>query len=276
MIHLFPKRKNRMYLICGCYIALLGVYFALNKGINPVPALLLGAAGLGVVIFSQHLTAFNMHSQLLAKLYDHLNVDGFLKTYEPMLKIPVKNQNIALTLRLHASNAYCAQGRFDEAIALLTSFQIQPGKNKEEDLLSRFAVVSNLCYCAEQKNDIETAKTYMNELRTLKKELEAMQEGKPMKKRMVFNTELNEQCLNFLTTGKADVEVLRNLVKNNPQQLHKITLSLWVARAELALNNRREAEKLLEQIVKLAPDLYPGKVAAQLLTGLPAKTESKE
>ena len=276
MIHLFPKRKNRMYLICACYIALLGVYFALNKGSNPIPALILAAVGLAIVVFSQCLTAFNMHSQLLSKLYDHLNVDGFLKSYEPLLQIPVKNQNIALTVRLHASNAYCAQGRFDEAIALLTSFKAQPGKNKEEDLLSRFAVVSNLCYCAEQKNDIEAAKAYMNELLDLKKELEALQEGKPMKKRMVFNTELNEQCLKFLTTGKADVDVLKNLVKNNPQQLHKITLSLWVARAELAVNNRREAEKLLEQIVKLAPELYPGKVAAQLLTGLPAKTESNE
>ncbi|MBQ5761021.1 MAG: hypothetical protein IIV85_04600, partial [Clostridia bacterium] len=122
MIHLFPKRKNRMYLICGCYIALVGAYFALNKGVNPIPVLLIAAVGLAIVIFSQCLTAFNMHSQLLSKLYDHLNVDGFLKAYEPMLKMPVKNPNIALTLRLHASNAYCAQGRFDEAIALLTNF----------------------------------------------------------------------------------------------------------------------------------------------------------
>jgi len=274
MIHLFPKRKNRMYLICACYIALVGVYFALNRGVNPIPVLLIALVGLGIVIFSQYLTAFNMHSQLLSRLYDHLNVEGFLRDYEPMLKLPVKNQNIALSVRLHTSNAYCAQGRFDEAIKLLSSFSIQPGKNQEEDLLSRFAIVSNLCYCAEQKNDLESAKTYMDELLSLKKQLEALQESKPMKKRMVFNTELNEQCLNLLTTGKADIEVLKNLVKNNAQQLHKITISLWVARAELAVNNRREAEKLLEQIVKLAPDLYPGKVAAQLLTGLPSKSEA--
>lgn len=274
MIHLFPKRKNRMYLICACYIALVGVYFALNKGINPIPVLLIAAAGMGIVVFSQYLTAFNMHSQLLSRLYDHLNVEGFLRDYEPKLKLPIKNQNIALSVRLHTSNAYCAQGRFDEAIELLSSFTIQPGKNKEEDLLSRFAVVSNLCYCAEQKNDLETAKKYMDELLTLKKELESMQEGKPMKKRMIFNTELNEQCYAYLTNGKVNIETLKNLVKNNPQQLHKITISLWVARAELSANNRREAEKILEQIVKLAPDLYPGKLAAQLLTGLPAKAEA--
>ena len=274
MIHLFPKRKNRMYLICACYIALVGVYFALNRGVNPIPVLLIALVGLGIVVFSQYLTAFNMHSQLLARLYDHLNVEGFLRDYEPMLKLPVKNQNIALTVRLHISNAYCAQGRFDDAIELLSSFSIQPGKNQEESLLSRFAVVSNLCYCAEQKNDLETARKYMDELLSLKKQLEALQESKPMKKRMVFNTELNEQCYAYLTTGKADIEALKNLVKSNAQQLHKITISLWVARAELSVNNRREAEKILEQIVKLAPDLYPGKVAAQLLTGLPAKAEA--
>ena len=274
MIHLFPKRKNRMYLICACYIALVGVYLALNSGANLLPVLLISAVGLVIVIFSQYLTAFNMHSQLLSRLYDHLNVEGFLRDYEPLLKIPVKNPSIALSVRLHTSNAYCAQGRFDDAIALLSSFSVPPGKNQEETLLSRFAIVSNLCYCAEQKNDLEAARAYMDELLALKKKLEALQEGKPMKKRMVFNTELNEQCLKYLTDGKADIEALKTLVKNNPQQLHKITISLWVARAELSANNRREAEKLLEQIVKLAPDLYPGKVAAQLLTGLPAKAEA--
>lgn len=275
MIHLFPKRKNRMYLICACYIALVGAYLALNPAANLLPVLLLALVGLAVVVFSQYLTAFNMHSQLLSRLYDHLNVDGFLKEYEPLLKLPVKNQNIALSVHLHASNAYCAQGRFDDAIELLSSFTVQPGKNKEEDLLSRFAIVSNLCYCAEQKNDLETAKQYMNELLALRKQLEAMQTNKPEKKRMVFNTELNEQCLKFLTTGKADIETLRKLVKSNTQQLHKITISLWVARAELAVNNRREGEKILEQIVKLAPDLYPGKVASQILHGLPAKSEEQ-
>ena len=40
----------------------------------------------------------------------------------------------------------------------------------------------------------------------------------------------------------------------------------------LSENNRREGEKLLAQIVKLAPNLYPGKVAAQLLAGLPGKS----
>lgn len=271
MIQLFPKRRNRMYLICGCYIAMVGVYAALNRGVSLLPLLLIAGVGLAIVVLSQYLTAFNMHSQLLARLYNQLNVEGFLREYEPMLSLPVKNQNIALSVRLHASNAYCAQGRFDEAMALLSSFTVQPTKKPEDDLLSRFAIVSNLCYCAEQKNDLDAAKKYMDDLLELKKQLEAMQTSKPEKKRMVFNTELNEQCLQYLTTGKADIEALKKLVQNNTQQLHKITISLWIARIYLSMNNRREGEKLLQQIVKLAPDLYPGKVAAQLLAGLPAK-----
>ena len=175
-------------------------------------------------------------------------------------------------MRLHTSNAYCALGRFDEAIALLSAFTVKPTKNAEDDLLSRFAIVSNLCYCAEQKNDLPAARQYMDELLALKAKLEAMQASKPEKKRMVFSTELNEQCLSFLSTGKADVGVLQRLVQSNTQQLHKITISLWIARVYLSENNRREGEKLLAQIVKLAPDLYPGKVAAQLLAGLPAKS----
>ena len=105
MIHLFPKRKNRMYLICACYIALVGVYFALNRGVNPIPVLLIALVGLGIVIFSQYLTAFNMHSQLLAKLYEQMDIDGFLRQYEPMLALNVKNANVRLTLVTLAVNA---------------------------------------------------------------------------------------------------------------------------------------------------------------------------
>ena len=269
MIHLFPKRKKRMLILCACYLALVGVYLALNRTANPVPVLLIAAVGLAIVVISQYLTAFNIHSQLLARLYNQLDAEGFLRDYESKLQLPIKNQNIALTVRLHVSNAYCAQGRFDEAIALLSSFTAKPSKDAEDDLLSRFAIVSNLCYCAEQKNDLPAARQYMDELLSLKARLEAMQAAKPEKKRMVFSTELNEQCLSFLSTGKADIEVLQRLVQSNTQQLHRITISLWIARVYLSENNRREAEKLLEQIVKLAPDLYPGRTAAQLLASLP-------
>ena len=83
---------------------------------------------------------------------------------------------------------------------------------------------------------------------------------------MVFYTDLNEQCLALMKTGKADIEVLRNQVqKNNRQMLPKITTSLWVARAYLADGQKGEAERLLRRIVELAPNLYPGKEAARLL-----------
>lgn len=275
MIELFPKRKKRAMILCACYLALVGVYLALNRAANPLPVLLIAAVGLGIVMISQYLTAFNMHSQLLSRLYDQLDAEGFLRDYEPKLQLPLRNQNFALSVRLHTSNAYCALGRFDDAIALLSSYTVKPTKNHESDLLSRFAITSNLCYCAEQKNDLPAAKRYMDELLALKAQLEALQAGKPEKKRMVFNTELNEQCLSYLTTGKADIEALRKLVASNAQQLHKITISLWIARAYLSENNRREGEKILTQIVKLAPQLYPGKVAAQLLSGLPAKASEE-
>ena len=159
----------------------------------------------------------------------------------------------------------------------MTSFTVKPTKNAEDDLLSRFAIVSNLCYCAEQKSDVETAKRYLNELLDLRRQLEKLQENKPQKNKMAFSTELNEQCMQYLKTGKADVEKLKAITRQNQsQQLQRITSSLWVARADLAENNRREAQSILEQIVKLAPNLYPGKVAAEMLASLPAKAKDAE
>ena len=50
-----------------------------------------------------------------------------------------------------------------------------------------------------------------------------------------------------------------------------VTSSLWLARAYLSEGNREEAEKLLRRIVELAPALYPGKAAAQMLKELEAQ-----
>lgn len=276
MIHLFPKLKKRMLIIAGAYLALAIVLLCVRSG-NPIVTVVFAVLGLIIVVASQLLNATNAHSQLLNRLYNQLDVEGFLREYEPKLQIPLKNQNMRLMVRLHLSNAYCALGRFDDAIRILSEVTITEGKNHEETLLSRFAIVSNLCYCAEQKNDIPTAKKYLDELLALRGQLEALQEGKPEKQRMVFSTDLNEQCMLLLTTGKADVEKLKTITRQNQnQQLQRITSSLWVARADLAENNRREAESILNQIVKLAPDLYPRKTAKQMLSELPAKPEEKE
>lgn len=271
MIHLFPKLKNRMMLMSACCIALAGVYVA-SGGMNKVIPVLIVVVGVASVVILQLLTSFNMHSQLISRLYNQLNVEGFLRDYEPLAQMKLKNPNLHLMVRLHLSNAYCAQGRFDKAESLLNAIPVAKGKKPEDELLSRFAIMSNLCYFAQQQDDIPKAQKCLNELLALKKQLESLQAAKPEKKRMIFNTELNEQVMTFLTTGKADIEALRKLIQNNPQQLHRITISLWLARAYLAENNRREAEALLGKIVKLAPELYPGKVAASILSGLPGNS----
>lgn len=276
MIHLFPKLKKRMLIVLAAYLALALILLLVRSG-NPIVTVVFAVLGLIIVVASQLLNATNAHSQLLNRLYNQLDVEGFVREYEPKLQIPLKNQNMRLMVRLHLSNAYCALGRFDDAIRILSEVTIEEGKSHEETLLSRFAIISNLCYCAEQKNDIPTAKKYLDELIELRKQLEALQEGKPEKQRMAFSTDLNEQCMLLLTTGKADVEKLKAITRQNQnQQLQRITSSLWVARADLAENNRREAESILNQIVKLAPDLYPGQVAKQMLAELPARTEEKE
>ena len=271
MIDLFPKLKKRLFIVLAVYVALVAALLVFSSG-NPAVTLLLALVGLAIVLFAELTSAANAHSQLLNRLYNQLDVEGFLREYEPKLQLTLKNPNMALMVRLHLSNAYCAQGRFDDAIALLSSFEIREGKNAEETLVARFAVTSNLCFCAEQKNDVETAKKYLDELLDLRRQLEKLQENKPQKDKIAFSTELNEQCYQFLTTGHADVEKLKAITRQNQsQQLQRVTSSLWVARADLAENNRREAQSILEQIVKLTPNLYPGKVAADMLAALPAK-----
>ena len=124
------------------------------------------------------------------------------------------------------------------------------------------------------KNIFRGIRRVLDELPGYKKQLEAIQETKKPKQRMAFSCELNDQCMKLLSTGKCDIQALKTQVQqNNTQQLHRITTSLWIARAYLAEQNRREAENILQQIVKLAPDLYPGREAARLLAELPAKAE---
>ena len=276
MIDLFPKQKRRMLIVLGIYLGLAALLLIIGSG-NAIVTAVLAVFGLIIVLAAELTGAANAHSQLLNRLYNQLDVEGFLREYEPKLQLKLKNNNMALMVRLHISNAYCAQGRFDDAMVLLSSFEIKESKNHEETLLARFAVISNLCYCAEQKSDVETAQKYLSELLDLRRQLEKLQENKPQKNKMVFSTELNEQCMQYLKTGKADVEKLKAITRQNQsQQLQRITSSLWVARADLAENNRREAQSILEQIVKLAPNLYPGKVAAEMLAALPAKEKDAE
>lgn len=273
MLSLFPQFKTRFLLWSGILIGCLALLTVLKPGISLLALVVLAIIGVICIFASQYLNAANMHNRQLNRLYNQLDVEGFLKEYEPHLSVNLRNQNLYLMIRLHLSNAYCAQGRFEDAMNLLSSAKIKEGK-REATLLARFSIASNLCYCAEQMNDISTAKAHLDDLLRYKKELEAIQTTKKPKQRMVFSTELNEQCLKLLSTGKADIEALKTQVqRNNTQQLHRITTSLWIARALLAENNRREAQELLEKIVNLAPNLYPGKAAAEMLAALPEKAD---
>ncbi len=273
MLSLFPQFKTRFLLWSGVLIGCLAILTMLKPGMNLVALIILACIGVVCIGASQYLNAANAHNRQLNRLYNQLDVEGFIKEYEPHLSVKLRSQNLYLMVRLHLSNAYCAQGRFQDAINLLSSVQIKEGK-PEATLLARFSIASNLCYCAEQMNDLSSAQAHLNDLLRYKKELEDIQKTKKPKQRMVFSTELNEQCMKFLTTGKADIETLKTQVQqNNTQQLHRITTSLWIARAQLAENNRREAQALLEKIVNLAPNLYPGKAAAELLANLPVKSE---
>ena len=248
MLTLFPKFKTRLILFEGLFVALMAALYLLKPTMNPIAMILMLIVGCLFIAAAQYINAANTHSRQLNRLYNQLDVDGFLKEYEPHLQQNPKNPNLYMMVRLHLSNAYA--------------------------LMSRFAVTSNLCYCAEQMGDLDAAKKYLDELHGYKKQLEAIQETKKPKQRMAFSCELNDQCMKLLSTGKCDIQALKTQVQqNNTQQLHRITTSLWIARAYLAEQNRREAENILQQIVKLAPDLYPGREAARLLAELPAKAE---
>ena len=271
MLQLFPIYKKRIFLYTGIWVFFMAAVMWVFPYVSPAVLVLGAIIGTLVIMVMQYLHATGMHNGLLGVLYNELDVERFVRQYEPLLSVPVKNNQLYLMVRLHLSNAYCAQGRFEDAIALLTATQIRKD-SEEKMLLSRFAIASNLCYCAEQMNDLPEAEKRLADLLAIKAQLEEMQKSKPEKKRMSFSTALNEQCMKFLKTGKADVEFLRTQVQeNNVQQLHRITTSLWIARAYLAENNRREAEKLLKRIVELAPNLYPGRCARELLDQFPAK-----
>lgn len=273
MINLFPSLKKRMTILLIVYMALVFLLGFLGQT-SILVLLLFSVIGVGVIIVSQYSNANKAHEQLLARLYNNMDAEGFVREYTKMLDYDVKHPNLYMMIRLHLSNAYCALGRFDDAISLLAAIPFPPQKKEEAELIARYTVSSNLCYCSLLAKDIPAAERYMEETLASKKRLDAIQQTKPEMQRMVFNNVLNEQCLRLLKTGKCDADALRTQVQtNNTQMLHRVTTSLWIARALLAENNRREAESLLEKIAKVAGHLYIGREAKALLAGLPAKEE---
>ena len=268
MIHLYPALKKNLRNLLILLLVCVAAYTLFLPGVTPAAALIIYLLGALLVLFSQASMASKVHAKQLELLYSKLEIEEFLKGYEPHLKLALKNQNLYLTVRMHIANAYCAQGRFDEAIAMLSSLSVAPSKKPEEALLTRFGLTSNLCYCYALKEDAEGMKPVLDELISLRKELEALQERKPKKKRRAFSTRFNEMCYELLTTGKADVAELKGWVMGNNQQLLRAQAALWVARAAVAAGDLKDAEDVLRQIIKVSPSIYPGKVAARMLSKL--------
>ena len=278
MLALYPKYIRRFLILGVVLVAVIIAVLTMNPAANRVMWIAMGFLGIAAMFVSASTSAAQEHGAELSRLYDKLDAEGFVKDYSRHLDQKKIFEDTDLMVRMHLSNAYAALGAFDKAMEILENYvPKKKKKNEEAELLNRFAVVSNLCYCAEQQKNIEKAKDYLTELLELRQKLDAIQEKKPMNKRMAFNTELNEQCMQWLETGKADVEILKHdVMAVNKQMLPKITTSLWIARAYLSDNQRREAEKLLKRIVELAPNLYPGREAAKLLETLPKQEKGKQ
>ena len=268
MLALYPKRLLRFALLCAALVLCVVFVIVFRRGGNPVVWAFLGLFGAAELLVFSSNAAMQEHSRELNRLYEQLDAEGFVRDYSRHLGQKLPNRDTELMVRMHLSNAYVALGRFDEAKKVLKDYA--PGQKKEESrLLSEFAATSNLCYCAEQEGNREEAGRYLDRLHDLKSRLEKIQEGKPENRRMRFSTLLNEQCMKYLETGKADVSVLKDQVQpGNRQLLPRVTTALWIARAYLSEDNKKEAEKLLERIVKLAPHLYPGKEAKALLESM--------
>ncbi|MBR5225159.1 MAG: hypothetical protein IKV90_05800 [Clostridia bacterium] len=276
MIQLFPAIEKRLTVWLVVYMALVFLLGFLGETSLPV-LLLLSVAGIVTIIVSQYSNANKAHEALLNKLYHNMDPDSFLRDYEPLLKVNVNHPNLYMMIRLHISNAYCAKGRFDEAIELLSSIPFPPQKKEEADLIARYTVSSNLCYCALLKKDVDAAERYMQETEGYQKRLDAIQQTKPEMRRMVFTNILNEQCLRLLKTGKCDAVILRDKVQaKNTQMLHRVTTGLWIARALLADDNRRDAKVILERIEKVAGHLFVGQEARALLAGMPGSKKDEE
>lgn len=158
MLTLFPKFKKRMILFEVVYVALMVTLYVLKPTASPIALALMLIVGGLFIAAAQYINAVNTHNRQLNRLYNQLDAEGFLKEYEPHLQQNPSNPQLYTMVRLHLTNAYAAQGRFDEAMKLLTSTPIRACKKPEQTLMNRFAITSNLCYCAEQMGDLDTAK----------------------------------------------------------------------------------------------------------------------
>ncbi|MBQ8092856.1 MAG: hypothetical protein IJ242_04695 [Clostridia bacterium] len=270
MIELFPNLIRRFLILSAVLIVSLTLMTVLVPGSNPVITVVIGIIGIGMFLTSQAAEATRAHTQLVNRLYEQLDAEGFLKSYEPFLRKQPHNKNVLVMIRLHLSNAYTALGRYSDAEHILLDAGTPSDRNPEKALISRFAIVSNLCSCKEQEQKTEDAGAYLKELLSIRDKLDALQQQKPEKKRLVFNTTSNEICYAFLKDGTCDTEALRSIIQNNTSKLERLAISLWIARMYIRENRISEARDLLEKAVKIGSHLSYGQQAQALLDTLNA------
>ena len=278
MLALYPKLFRR-YVLFSILLAF-GVVFVLlySPGASPMIWIPVGILGLFALLVTMSQKAMQRHSQELRKLYAEMDAEGFVRDYSQHLSQKLWTGDTALMVRMHLSNAYMALGDFDAAERMLDLPEetfVKKGKpspkKEEQALTNRYAAESNLCFCELQRGDAAAARARYDRLRAMQTRLEAMQETKPEAKRMLFSSELNALCLRLLEEGKTDVDALKEQVRGASQVLQKVTVSLWVAKALLAEDRRREGEELLQRVANLASAIYPGKEAVRILSGLPGE-----
>ena len=268
MLALYPKLFRKYVLLSVILAAGVAAVLILRQEASKGLWIVLGILGLFALLVSMSQQAMREHEKELKRLYNEMDAEGFAKDYAVHLTQKLWSSDTELMIRMHLSNAYIATGEFNRAREILNYTQPERRKKKEVLLFNRFALGSNLCFLEEEEGNVKEARRRYDELLKLRKELEEIQLTKPENKRAEFSTELTELCLRLLETGKTDTEALKAQVRASQRMLQKVTVSLWAARACLADNQRKEAEKLLHRIVELAPNLYPGREAKKILESL--------
>lgn len=272
MLALYPKLFRKYVLFSALLIAGVIAVLVLRPEASRGVWILMGILGLFALLVSMSQQAMREHEKELKRLYNEMDAAGFAQNYAVHLTQKLWSSDTELMVRMHLSNAYIALGQFGKAREVLSFTQPEGKKKREALLFNRFALESNLCFVEEEEGNVQEARRRYDELVALRKELEELQSMKPENKRTEFSTELTELCLQLLETGKTDTEALKNQVRASQRMLQKVTVTLWAARACLADHQRKEAEKLLQRIVELAPELYPGREAAKILASLPRET----
>ena len=92
MLTLFPKFKTRLILFEGLFVALMAALYLLKPTMNPIAMILMLIVGCLFIAAAQYINAANTHSRQLNRLYNQLDVDGFLmntsRTFSRTRKTP--------------------------------------------------------------------------------------------------------------------------------------------------------------------------------------------